>query len=161
MKAMVIYDSKFGNTERIARTIAESLAGGEIVPVVAASDASESDLVGIDVLAVGGPTQGHGLSPALRDFLDHLPAEAVRDLSAVTFDTRLTWPRFLAGSAAAAGAKQLRKKGARLLVPPESFLVTGTEGPLVDGELERARIWAHEVCAVAGRSEREPVHTGL
>jgi hypothetical protein len=75
----------------------------------------------------------------------------------VTFDTRLTWPRFLAGSAAAAAAKRLAKKGARLLVPPESFLVTGTEGPLVEGEIERARTWANHVRDAAGLAEKEQV----
>ena len=161
MKALVVYDSKFGNTERIARAIAETLGAGEPVRVLTASSATEQDLVGIDLLAVGGPTQAHGASPALRAFLDHLPPEAVQDVPAVTFDTRLTWPRILAGSAAVASAKRLRKKGARLVVPPESFLVTGGEGPLVEGELERAHSWANQVRATIGVAQREPVGAGL
>jgi flavodoxin len=156
MKAVVIYDSKFGNTEHIARAIAEKLGAGDPVAVVAASAASKYDLSEIDLLVVGGPTQGHGLSPALRDFLDRLPSETVRDVPSATFDTRLTWPRFLAGSAAGVAAKRLAQKGARLLVPAESFLVQGSEGPLVRGELERARAWADQVRTKAGLPEREP-----
>ncbi len=155
MKAVVVYDSKFGNTEHIARAIAEELGAGQPAMVVAAGDASAHDLEGVDLLAIGGPTQGHGLSPALKAFLDGLPREAVRAIPTVTFDTRLTWPRFLSGSAAAACAKRLEKKGARLVVPPESFLVTASEGPLAEGELARAHTWAHEVRAKAGLPAQE------
>jgi menaquinone-dependent protoporphyrinogen IX oxidase len=155
MKAVVVYDSKFGNTERLARAIAETLGAGEPATVVAAGAASERDLVGTDLLAVGGPTQGHGLSPALKAFLERIPPEAVRGVPTVTFDTRLPWPQFLSGSAAAASARRLVKTGARLVVPPESFLVTATEGPLAEGELARACTWATAVRATAGLSEQE------
>jgi flavodoxin len=156
MKALVVYDSKFGNTERLARAIAEELGAGEPAVLVAAGAASERDLAGIDLLVVGGPTQGHGLSPALRAFLERIPQEAVRDVPTVTFDTRLSWPRLLSGSAAAGSARRLEKKGARLLVPPESFLVTKGEGPLAEGELARASSWANEVRAKAGAPEQGP-----
>src|SRR5437588_10250326 len=149
MKAVVVYDSQFGNTERVARAIAEQLGAEEPAAVLAAGAATERDLVGMDLLAVGGPTQGHGLSPALKAFRERIPPEAVRDVPTVTFDTRLPWPRFLSGSAAAASARRLVQKGARLLLPPESFLVTASEGPLAEGELEWATTWAHAVRAAA------------
>jgi flavodoxin len=154
MKVLVIYDSKFGNTQRIAGVIAEVLGVVTPFPV---EEVSESDLDSLDLLAVGGPTQGHGMSPALKVLLARLPAHTLWGASAVTFDTRLTWPKILAGSAAAAAARQLTKKGARMLLPPESFLVKGTEGPLVDGELERAHAWANEVRVKASLPERELV----
>ena len=156
MKALVVYDSKFGNTERLARAVAEKLGAGEPATLVAAGAASERDFVGIELLAVGGPTQGHGLSPALRSFLERIPPEAVRGVPTVTFDTRLSWPRFLSGSAAGRSAKRLAKKGARLLVSPESFLVTASEGPLAEDELARASAWATDVRAKAGRSMQGP-----
>lgn len=155
MKALVVYDTKFGNTERLARAIAAALGAGESADVMTAAAASARDLAGVDLLAVGGPTQGHGLSPALRTFLDGLPPQAVRDLPAVAFDTRLHGPRLLTGSAAAATAKRLEKKGARLVAPPESFLVGGTEGPLAETELDRAMTWGTDVRAAASRSLRE------
>lgn len=151
MNVLVVYDSKFGHTERLARAIAEMLGDGEPAAVVA-SAASAPDLTGLDLLAVGGPTQWLGLSPALKSFLDDLPAAALRDVPAVTFDTRLRGPRVLRGSAAAASAKRLVQKGARLVAPPESFLVTGMDGPLAAGELARAQTWATAVRAAASRS---------
>lgn len=144
MKAIVVYDSKFGNTERVARVIAETLGDGNPVPVVRVDAASKPDLAGIDLLAVGGPTQAHGASPALRTFLDGLSPETVHGVPLVTFDTRLTWPAFIAGSAARVAAKRLTQKGAKLIMSPESFRVEGTEGPLVEGEVERAKSWATE-----------------
>jgi flavodoxin len=152
MKALVVYDSKFGNTKVVAREIAERLGAGDAILCM---DTSEDDLVGLDLLVVGGPTQGHGLSPDLRTFLDGLPAETVRDMRVATFDTRLTWPRLLVGSAAAQAAKRLTKKGAHMLVGPESFLVKEGNGPLLDGELSRAKEWAMQVGAAAGLVEPE------
>lgn len=142
MKALVVYDSKFGNTEHLARVIAESLIPGQQVRVVPAASVQSPDLEGLDLLVVGGPTQGHGLSPALRTFLDDVPASVLVGRSVAAFDTRLTWPKVLAGSAAASAAKRLTKRGAELVVEPESFLVKSSEGPLVEGEVERAVVWA-------------------
>jgi flavodoxin len=157
MKVLVVYDSMFGNTERLARTIAEELGDAGVAQVLVAGDAGEPDLAGIDLLAVGGPTQGHGLSMPLKGFFERLSPEAIRGMPAVTFDTRLNWPKFLAGSGAAASAKRLEKLGAHLLVPPECFLVKGKEGPLLEGELERARKWASQVRVNAQPPKPEPV----
>jgi flavodoxin len=152
MKALVVYDSKFGNTKVVAREIAQSLGGAD---ALFCSDVSERELEGVDLLVVGGPTQGHGLSPDLRAFLDRLAVERVKVMQFATFDTRLTWPRFLAGSAAAQAAKFLTKKGAHMLVGPESFLVKVSKGPLLDGELSRAKEWAMQVRAASGLVEPE------
>ena len=147
MKALVVYDSKFGNTEQLARAIADQLGSEEAAPVVAAVDASGRDLAEIDLLIVGGPTQAHGVSTPLRDFIGRIPTEAVRDLPIATFDTRLHWPRALSGSAAVGSAGRLTKKGARMLLPAESFIVNASEGPLADGEIDRATAWAKSVRA--------------
>lgn len=160
MKALVVYDSKFGNTERVARVIAERLSAGEPAPMLAAMDATERDLAGIDLLVVGGPTQGHGVSQPLRAFLARTPAESLRGMPAATFDTRLHWPRVLSGSAASGCARRLEKSGARLVAQPESFLVMGSEGPLAEGELARASDWADTLREKAGLSERQPAATG-
>ena len=152
MKALVVYDSKFGNTKIVAQEIAQALGGAD---ALFCGDVRERELEGIDLLVIGGPTQGHGLSHDLRTFLDRLAVERVRDMRFATFDTRLTWPRFLAGSAATQAAKHLTKKGAHMLVGPESFMVKESKGPLLDGELSRAKEWATQVGAAAGVVEPE------
>jgi flavodoxin len=153
MKATVIYDSQFGNTERIARAIAERLGGAELLRADAV-DMIEVTECGL--LVVGGPTQGHGASSALKTLLAAIPRGALQDLPAAAFDTRLRMSRLLSGSAAQRIARELKRTGARLVVPPESFLVTGREGPLADGEVERARAWAAMLAPLI-EAEPEPI----
>ena len=74
----------------------------------------------------------------MREWLTSLPA-AQRGRRAAAFDTRL--PSRLAGGAARSAARELRKHGYQLATKAEGFVVTGTEGPLRDGELDRARAW--------------------
>jgi flavodoxin len=152
MRIQVIYDSKFGNTERIARTVADGLGPETRVDAVGDVVAIEA---GISLLVVGGPTQAHGTSPAMTDFLGRLPS--LDGVAVAAFDTRLTWPRLLSGAASDRIAKALTKRGGHLVAPPESFLVTGGEGPLVEGELDRALAWAKALAKTVADTLAVPV----
>jgi flavodoxin len=146
MKSTVVYESRYGNTARIARAIAARLEAAGPVHLVEAADAGAFDLDGVDFLVVGGPTEGHGVSPTLRQRLAQVPSGAFAGIMAAAFHTRLDWPTVLAGSAAKGIADALRQKGAELGASPESFLGTGlNEFHLRDGELERAGAWAGTV----------------
>ena len=148
MNASVIYESRHGNTAQIARAIATGLEGTGIVRLVEATDPTAFEVAGIDLLVVGGPTEGHGVSATLRTRLKDLLPDALRNVALAAFDTRLTWPAFLAGSAAPGIARILQQKGAMLIVPPESFLVNGMKDVhLVAGEIERAAAWAEKIRA--------------
>jgi hypothetical protein len=153
MKALVLYESLFGNTEAIAKAVAGGLAPfGEVV-IAQVGDAPRALIAEADLLVVGGPTHGHGMSkPAtrrqpnakvfavgIREWLEGLP-EAPRPAVAA-FDTRFDKPRWLTGSAAVHIARRLRRTGYRLVLPPESFFVEHTGGPLCEGEAERATRW--------------------
>ena len=150
-RAWVVYESMFGNTREVAQV--------EVHEVSTASPLPQ----GLDLLVVGGPTHAFGLSRASsRDDAAtkaHRPVESatmgVREWLAAldsatlptayaTFDTRVNHPR-LPGSAAKKAAKRLHRLGGTASADPESFWVEGTEGPLVDGELERARGWGREL----------------
>jgi flavodoxin len=138
MKTVIVYHSKFGNTEQIARAIAQELESVGPVQLVAEGPL---DLEGVDLFLAGGPTHAHGMSAELRERLD-LPHGSLDGVAAAAFDTRYHRARWLTGSAAGRIARHLRRAGANLVVPPESFFVVGGEGPLEDGEIERARSWA-------------------
>ena len=144
---MVIYDSKFGNTAQIANRIAETLADrlGErgTVRLASVGDVHVSEFAGLDLLVMGGPTQRQKTSPVVRAFLESIPGKPLRDVEAAAFDTRYDHP--MAGSAARRIASKLRGLGARRLLKPESVIVADREGPLIDGELERAADWAEGV----------------
>ena len=163
MKVMVIYDSQYGNTAQIAQAIADGLKS-------AAKDAIEVDLrkigdvrpeqlAGLDVLIVGSPTQRFSSTTAMRDFLKAIPKKALAGVSVAGFDTRLTEAELHAhgamlgklvdwfGYAAPRISEGLEKRGGHVTMPPEGFYVRGTEGPLLEGEIERAADWARQILA--------------
>ena len=144
MKTLIVYDSVYGNTEQIAQAIGEAI-GGE-VSLARAAEVDVSELKALDLLVVGAPTHGGRPSPGMRDFLDKVQAPALTGTKVAAFDTRHSsrWARIL-GFAAGRIAKDLRKKGGALVLPPEGFFVEGTEGPLKEGELEQAAAWAKQI----------------
>jgi len=148
MQAVVIYDSKFGNTEKVAQAIGRGLSALGDVRVMSTGEATLAERP--DLLLLGGPTQKRGASPALRDFMDALPA-ALRGVPAAPFDTRYRGATWLMGSAAAHVAKAVREAGGDVIAEPESFFIV-RKGPmerqtLEPGEIERAEQWAAAVAA--------------
>ena len=142
MHALVIYESMYGNTMQIARSIGSALQQAH--HEVEVKEVSEVGSIpeGIDLIVVGGPTQGHGVDPSMKSFLDMLPESVLANVPAAAFDTRLRWPKFLSGAASRGIAERLERKGARIVAEPESFLVEDKDGPLIAGETERAASWA-------------------
>ena len=152
MLTVVIYDTKFGNTAKIAEAIARGAGARGSVTVLDMAEAAQPITERPDLLIVGGPTQRRGPSPALRGFVDALPP-SLRGVPAATFDTRYRGATWLMGSAASEAAKRLGNAGARLAAPPESFFIA-RGGPLEGqgleaGELERAEAWGRVVGAAA------------
>lgn len=144
MKALIVYDSVYGNTEQIARAIGDAIT--DDVKVLRADAVDPSDLESIDLLIVGAPTYGGRATPAARAFLDMIKGTAIKGISVATFDTRLSarWVKIF-GYAAGKIASTLKRKGGNLVLRPEGFFVNGTKGPLKEGELERAAAWAKEI----------------
>lgn len=146
MNSLVVYHSQFGNTKTLADIIGSVLKTHGSARVVDVNDFGRETLEGVDLLVVGGPTQAHGTSPAVKPFLETLADKAVPGTAAATFDTRLKGPAFLWGSAAKPTAEFLEHAGFRLVAPPESFVVTGMKEPhLEEGESARAKDWATAV----------------
>ena len=155
MKALVIYESFFGNTEKIAQAISDALSSSMEVEIRKVNEVKPEQLKGINHLIVGSPTRAFGPSPGTKNFLKRIPADGLRDIRAAAFDTRISEddakPRVLRflmkvfGYAAEPISKKLRKKGAEIIGPPEGFCVNDTEGPLKEGELERAATWAKQI----------------
>jgi len=146
MPVIVIYDSAFGNTEQIARAITGGLATSGEVQISRVGDIKPSGLAGAKLVVIGSPTQGGRPTPAMRDFLDGIPRDALQGVRVAVFDTRLSTKLVgVFGYAAGRIAGDLKKKGGNLITPPEGFFVTSSKGPLRDGELERAANWAKKL----------------
>ena len=143
MKIVIVYDSVYANTEKIARAIAEAISPANEVKVLRAGEANPPELASTDLLIVGSPTHAGRPTTAIQDFLNRAPELSLKGVKVAAFDTRAT-SKFtkIFGNAAGRIAGHLTKKGAVLITSPEGFFVTGTKGPLKQGELERAAAWA-------------------
>jgi flavorubredoxin len=165
MRALVVYESMFGNTRAVAGAIAEGLSQHVRTDLVEVGAAPHEPDIRVDLLVVGGPTHAFGMSRpttradaatktggslvssgiGMREWVEQLPP-ATQATAVATFDTRVRKPR-VPGSAARAALKQLRSHGYRVAAPAVTFWVDGTTGPLVAGELDRARAWGDALAA--------------
>lgn len=152
MKTLIVYDSVFGNTEKIANAIGDSLSSQGNAEVLKVTDTKLEQLQGINLLIVGSPTRAFKPTKAIVDFLIQIPSNALKGINVAAFDTRVNTTDVnskvlngfvkIFGYAAKPIADKLQKKGGNLIIPPEGFYVKDSEGPLKDGELERAAEWA-------------------
>jgi hypothetical protein len=165
MRALVVYESMFGNTKAVAHAIAKGLETWAVVDVVEVNSAPTVLGEDVSLLVVGGPTHAFGLSrestrrdaatkaagnlvptgEGIREWLSRI-AHPTAGIAAAAFDTKISKPR-LPGSAAKAAHKRMRWLRFQMAAPPQSFFVTDTAGPLVDGELDRARSWGERLGA--------------
>lgn len=159
MRSLVVYESLWGNTEQAAHAIAAGLGDAMTVDVVEVGAAPTAPTDGVDLLVVGGPTHAFSMSrpdtrseavtrgasntaagQGIREWIAALPTVNDGPLVA-TFDTRVDKVRRLPGSAARKAGKLLRRRGYAQVLDPESFYVADVAGPLLEGEMDRARAW--------------------
>jgi hypothetical protein len=162
MKAIVVYESHWGNTAAIARAIAEGI--GPEARALSTAEATGAEIADADLIVAGSPLLGFslptesmlqgmatnagrdptppGLShPSMRSWLDARPKAGGR---AASFETRIWWSP---GSAAKAILGKLEAAGYQPVAKPQRFIVKGRYGPLRDGELEKAKAWGAELAA--------------
>jgi flavodoxin I len=146
MIAIVVYDSTYGNTEKIANAIGTAIGGAVKVARIAESNAAA--LGKAELLVVASPTMGGRPTEAMLSFLNRIPAGSLKGVKVASVDTRLRtkWVKIF-GYAAEKIAVRLAKCGGTPVAPPEGFLVVGSKGPLVDQELERASAWGKRIAA--------------
>lgn len=170
MKAVIIYESMYGNTRAIAEAIGAGLTPAADVSVVRLADATPDLLGDADLVVVGGPTHVHGMSrPTTRKSAieaagkpgsglrlekdaggagvrDWLPGLGRLSAAGAAFDTRMSGPVMFTGQASKGIASQLRRHGLTVISEPESFLVT-KDNELHPGEADRARGWGSSLAA--------------
>jgi len=143
MNSVVVYYSEFGNTKQVAEAIAETLQPAGSARVVDIKQFTAAHLKGVDLVVMGTPTHKMNLPKAVPPALDALPNGCLRGIAVAAFDTsyKMSWllNRFTASKRL---NRTLRKLGGKPIVRPETFLVVEREGPLYEGEIERAKAWA-------------------
>ncbi len=148
MKSLVIYDSVFGNTEKVAAAMAKALGEGTRLEKV--DRITPADFQGINLLVIGSPTRGFKPTEGMVKLLNEISGQALAGVTAAVFDTRIPLETIsskffraivkMGGYADKPMAEVLKKKGAEV-VAMEGFLVADREGPLLEGELDRATAW--------------------
>lgn len=164
MKAVVVYESLWGNTASVARAIAEGI--GPDARAMSTAEATPTAIAGADLIVAGGPVFAFQLSsdrardsirqrpdpgapppdlstPSMRSWLEDLPLGSA---ACAAFDTRARGPF---GKGAPTIADALQAKGYRQVAEPEGFIVKGKYGPMRDGELDRARTWGQQLMAAS------------
>jgi flavodoxin len=157
MNVLIVYDSFFGNTEKLARAMESALKNDpriQQLTVLKAKEAQKAAMENFDLLIVGSPTRAFRPSQEITGYLKQIPSGGLSGIKAAAFDTGIPLedvsPNFLKffvqlfGYAAKPIAAGLAKKGGKLVMPPEGFMVKDSEGPLRDGEVDRAAQWARK-----------------
>jgi len=154
MKTLILFDSFFGNTEQVARAIGQQFEN-EQSKTLRIDEVKSDDLNDVNLLIIGSPTRGFRPTENISTFIKGKLNNDLKGVNVAVFDTRIALEtikskalRFMVntgGYAASTMAKQLTKKRASLIASPEGFLVTGEEGPLKEGELERAAEWGRQL----------------
>lgn len=142
MNALVVYFSKFGNTQKVAEAIAATLEPAGFVRVLSMDQLTVPDMRAVDLVVMGAPTHRMNLPKEIGPVFETLPKRILRGIPVAAFDTSYKMSALLARFTAAKKlAGKLRKLGGKRIVPPETFHVVEKEGPLYDGEIERAEKW--------------------
>lgn len=165
MKAVVVYESLWGNTATIARAIAEGI--GPEARALTTDAASAEAIADANVIVAGAPVLGFSLPsdqmresvarserdaptppdlshPSMRSWLDSLPRGTGW---AAAFETRIWWsPRGATGDI----ESRLNKAGYRTVAKAAKFVVKDKYGPLREGEVERARQWGKQLAETVG-----------
>lgn len=154
-KALIVYDSIFGNTEKIALAIGAVFEKKQQAVVFKVNEVKIEQLKDLELLIVGSPTRAFKPTPAIKTFLNSISNNSLNGVKVTAFDTRTVMDdkvpgilKFFAGIFGYASepiANKLMKKGGALVIPPEGFFVKGTEGPVEEGELTRAADWAKAI----------------
>jgi len=157
MKILTVYDSYFGNTEKIAHAIGNALGCQGDVEVLRVGKVKLELVTRLELLIVGSPTRGFRPSAPITRLLKGIARNGLGGVKVAAFDTRFSASdvesRVLRtlmnsfGYAAKPIADRLARVDGELIIPPEGFIVEGTEGPLREGELERAADWARRIVA--------------
>jgi flavorubredoxin len=153
MNVLILYDTVYGNTEQLAQGMARALEPVAAVRLEKAAGGGRVSAERVDLLIMGGPTHRQRMSAPLTALLETVDRKALQGVRAAAFDTRYRMPAWLTGSAARRIAHQLKRRGARVIAPPESFFMERDLPPkgqkrrhelerLEPGEVERAARWA-------------------
>ncbi len=146
MKALIIYDTQYGNTEKIAKAIGAGFEGD--IKVMKVGDVKPDDIAWSRIVIIGSPTQGGRQTAAIKNFVENLPSDTFTGKRLAAFDTRMKsfWVKMF-GWASDKIEASLKGKGGNITAQPQGFFVKSAKGPILEGEEARATTWAKAIAA--------------
>jgi hypothetical protein len=173
-RALVVFESMFGNTEQVARAVADGLEAAGVPTRVSEVSRTPADLPGsVDLLVLGAPTHAFSLSRprtridavrqgadldkaavGLREWLETAHPRRNRPVHVAVYDTRVSKVRRLPAAAGPSAARLAKRRGFTGVDRPVAFLVDDLRGPLLDGEVERATAWGRSIAAEVSEVSR-------
>ncbi len=160
MNILIVYDTVFGNTEKIAQAMGNAVKSKSFVRVIPAAEFTAAQLAETDLLIIGSPTRQFRATPAIMASIAAMPLEGIMGKKAAVFDTRINLEdikspvfRFIVktgGFATKKIADALKKKQAAIVNEPEGFFISGDQENTVlkEGELDRAAKWAEQLISL-------------
>lgn len=150
MNSLIIYFSRFGNTKAVAEAVARQLASHGPARLVEASRLSPADFEQVDLVIMGTPTYKMNLPEEVRAIFKNLPRKILKGSAVAAFDTSYAMSGFLARfTASKRTIQKLRRLGGKQIIPPKTFTIARAhEGPLLDGEIDRAKKWADDIISI-------------
>ncbi len=155
MKTLIVYDSYFGNTEKIAKEIFNTIPEKKDTVIVKVDGVDKTDIESFDLLIVGSPTRAFKMTKKISDFLKSLDEKKLRNKKIALFDTRMNvekmdskFLKFMSkrfGFAVDSMTKKIEKKAKNAIFEEKWFYVKDSEGPLLETELENAREWVEKI----------------
>ena len=153
MKILIVYDSLYGNTKKIAYSIGETTSAQYETSIKKVDQITSQDIKEFDLLIIGSPTHGGRFCEPMKKFIKELPDNFLENMKDGTFDRWFPTTNMgffinhvvkIFGNAAPRLAKEFEKKGA-IILDSKIFYVLGKEGPLKEGETERAKEWIDHI----------------
>lgn len=153
MNIYIIYDSFFGNTEKISRIISDHLSENHKVKIFKAEEIETRDLKDVDLLIIGSPTRAFEPTKSIITFIKKFKIGDLKKIKIALFDTRLdikavnnrllTFLVKYRGYACTTMERLFLKKEANIIGEPRGFFVLESEGSIEDGEDDRVRLWVN------------------
>lgn len=140
MKILIGYESKHGNTKKVAELISEGIkVGGDnevSIENVNDVDLTKSDIY--DLLLIGSPNHMGGPTKSVKKFLKNLTEAPLKAKSIAVFDTYMKKD---IGKAVNKMEKQISKllPDSKILSPGLSIKVGGMKGPIVEEDLPKCK----------------------
>jgi flavodoxin I len=145
MKALIAYDSKYGNTEKIATMIMDGMKEGGIeVSMKKGDQCTADDFKAADVWVFGSPVHVGGATGDAKKALKLALETGASGKKGTAFDTRFASAKGGKGAAEKMGEK-MAEAGMKIVAEPQWFIVEKTKGPLAAGEEDRAKAMGKKI----------------